>query len=477
MGRLLRINAALVIAASFALALQIVSSFGSSAPDSRIFGTNMGLYDGNEQMFQPATQSILEGWHTPTVRMPFRSGLSDGTELQALNTIKTVGATPLVIVHGAVDANVLTDDQHLLSLTAQVFGSSTVYVEYGNEEDLIGVNDVTYTNSWNAVVPALKQQHPTYQFMGPVNFHADPTYIGYFVGHANPAPDVVSWHEYTCGPSDSTSTCMNHIANWSSHVANTNAAEVSAVGHAVPFMITEWNMDYATGDARYSDPSVIGPWTTQALQALNSLVASGLVGAQQYVAANHGDFALINSAAGLTPQGQAFTAAMSGVSQTPSPSPSSSPSPSASPSLSPVPNLTSNLAPGSVRFDFEDATAQAWGHGMGWGAITAMNSATHAYSGSQSLAITSSGGYQAIGVRVGGLTGGTAVTYHIWAPQALNVIPFVTDTSWHNTFAATVTLQPGWNTVTWTAANVTITNIGLQVNQFSGTIYLDAVGW
>src|SRR5690242_2748810 len=188
MKRLLRINAALVVAATCAFAVQIVSGFGSSGLDSRIFGTNMGLYDGNEQMLQPSTQAVLKSWQTPVVRMPFRTSLSDNVELQALLAIKTMGATPLVIVHGAVDSSVLSDDQHLLSLTAQVFGSSLVYVEYGNEEDLAGIDDVTYTNSWNAVVPTLKAQHPTYAFMGPVNFQKNPTYIGYFVGHANPAP-------------------------------------------------------------------------------------------------------------------------------------------------------------------------------------------------------------------------------------------------------------------------------------------------
>ena len=141
------------IAGSVAFTLQVVSGLGSATPDARIFGTNMGLYDGNEQMFQPATQAILEGWHTPVVRMPFRGSLSDGVELQALNAIKTMGATPLVIVHGAVDSTVLSDDQHLLALTAQVFGSSTVYVEYGNEEDLAGVNDeINAFHGFNVVI-------------------------------------------------------------------------------------------------------------------------------------------------------------------------------------------------------------------------------------------------------------------------------------------------------------------------------------
>ena len=266
----------------------VVPAPRASALDPRVFGTNMGLFDSNEQLLSNAgTQRILTGWHTPVIRMPFSASLSDSVELQALQTIKTIGSTPLVIVHGAVDSSVLADDTHLLIVVNQVFGSSTVYVEYGNEEDLAGIDDAAYTSSWNAVVPRLKAAHPTYRFMGPVNFQHDPTYIGYFVGHAVPQPDVVSWHEYVCSPTGATSICLSHIANWAVHVSDTNNAEVAAVGHTFPFMITEWNMD-PQNDTRYTDPTVIGPFTMQALQELNSLIPSGLIGAQQYCADSHG---------------------------------------------------------------------------------------------------------------------------------------------------------------------------------------------
>jgi hypothetical protein len=316
----------------------------------------MGLFDGGELLLSNgATRQILVNWHTPYIRMPFRSSLSDSTELQALNAIKAIGATPLVIVHGAADSTVATDDPHLLGLVAQVFGSSTVYVEYGNEEDLAGVNTTTYTSSWNAIVPGLKAAHPTYKFIGPVNAFSEPSYIGYFVGHASPAPDFVSWHEYTCSPTDAVSTCMSRIGNWTEHANQMHAAEVAAAGHSFPFMITEWNMD-AFNDSRYLDPTVIGPWTTQALQELNTLVGYGLVGAFQYCADSHGGgFELIIYCGLLTPQGAAFQAAIGGVvpppppppppppSPTPSPSPAHSPSPAPTPaqhSPSPAPSPT-----------------------------------------------------------------------------------------------------------------------------------------
>jgi hypothetical protein len=303
---------AIVLAAVTSLGACRAAPASASTPPGVVFGTNMPLFDGNEQMLSNAgTRAIFAGWRTPVIRMPSRASLSDAVELQALNVIKSIGATPLMIVHGAVDANVLADDLHLLGLAAQVFGSGTVYAEYGNEEDGgAHISDVTYTSSWNATVPALKAAHPTYRFMGPVNYHSDPAYIGYFVGHANPVPDVVSWHEYTCQPSAATATCRSNIGNWAAHAADTNRAEIAAAGHTVPFMISEWNMD-PSPDSRYLDPSVIGPWTTAALRELASLTASGLVGAQQYCAdVQGGGFALVDSSNHLTPQGQAFQAAM-----------------------------------------------------------------------------------------------------------------------------------------------------------------------
>jgi len=481
-----------------------------------IYGVNMPLFDANEQLLTNSkTRALLQGWHTPIIRMPARTGLADSVELQALQAIKAIGATPVFIAHGAADANVLADDQHLLGLVNQVFGSSLVYVEYGNEEDLAGINDVTYTNSWNAVVPALKAAHPTYKFVGPVNFQRNPAYIGYFVGHANPAPDVVSWHEYVCSPTDNTqAVCFAHIANWATHVSDTNKAEIAAVGHTFPFMITEWNMD-PFNDPRYLDPAVIGPWTAQALQELDSLVPAGLIGAQQYAVDSHGGgFELLDSNNALTPQGAAWQASLQGLTvpsptANPSPSPSTKPVPSPLPAPSPTPpagsvsittvscTVTLNGVPQAgtcsgmftpnsstpapatdpVRFDFEDGTTQGWAGS--WGAVSVANSTAQAASGTHSLAITTSSGYPAVAVRVSGLSSGMTVIYHVWSPQAgVVVAPFATDPAFHNAFPPNVRLNAGWNAFGWTVPSLSsVRSIGLQVNQMSGTIYLDAVAW
>ena len=48
-----------------------------------VFGTNMPLFDGNEQMLtNSGTQQVLASWHPPVIRMPFRTNLSDSVEIR-----------------------------------------------------------------------------------------------------------------------------------------------------------------------------------------------------------------------------------------------------------------------------------------------------------------------------------------------------------------------------------------------------------
>ena len=49
-----------------------------------------------------------------------------------------------------------------------VFGERRVYLEYGDEPDLAGVDAASYTAGWNQVIPELKRIAPAaYQFVGP----------------------------------------------------------------------------------------------------------------------------------------------------------------------------------------------------------------------------------------------------------------------------------------------------------------------
>jgi hypothetical protein len=285
----------------------------TGGPDNAhlIRSVNDSLFDASDQLMNDATtQSIVKQHGTPLIRMPLRDQLTDAQNLQALGAIKNAGAAPLVIAHGACISDPYTPDNHFLSLVAQVFTTGPVYVEYGNEEDLscngsAGVSATTYQASWNVVVPQLKANYPTFKFIGPVNFQQNPTYIATFVTGANPQPDFISWHEYVCSSSDSDSTCNSHIANWATHVANTNAAVQGAIGHTIPIMITEWNLDPNT-DSRYSNASFIQPWTTSALAEWSSLASQGVYAAFLYTLESHTDFQLIDSSDNFTPQGAVF---------------------------------------------------------------------------------------------------------------------------------------------------------------------------
>jgi Glycosyl hydrolase family 12 len=145
--------------------------------------------------------------------------------------------------------------------------------------------------------------------------------------------------------------------------------------------------------------------------------------------------------------------------------------PAAAPSSSSSPPPTSG-----VHFNFQNGTTEGWM--SGWGPVSVASSTAHAFTGSHSLAITTQGGYSAVGANVVGVAAGTSVTYHLFSPSGgVPVMPFVTDTSWANHFAGHATLAQGWNTVTWTVPQVSVSRIGLQVNLWSGTLYLGTVTW
>jgi hypothetical protein len=290
----------------------------TGGPDSAhlIRSVNDSLFDATDQLMNDATtQAILKAHATPIVRMPFRDALTDAQDIQALTAIKNTGAAPLVIVHGACVSDPLTIDEHWLSLVAGVFNTGVytgpVYVEYGNEEDLscnggAGISATAYQASWNAVVPQLKANYPSYAFIGPVTYQSDPTYIATFVNGANPQPDFISWHEFVCSSSDSNSYCLSHINNWATHMTATNNALLnSAIGHTIPIMITEWNLDPGR-DHRYSDQGFIQQWTTAALSEWSSLTSSGLYAAFNYTCESHPDFQLIDSSDNFTYQGAVF---------------------------------------------------------------------------------------------------------------------------------------------------------------------------
>jgi hypothetical protein len=257
----------------------------------------------------PGTHALFTRLGVPFVRVPFREGTSDQRLVTAMSAVKAAGATPVLNIHGPVVQNPLQVDLHLLRLAKSVFGSRTVYLEMGNEEDLRGITARAYTAAWRTIVPRLRAQSPpSYRYGGPVTSADDANYIAYFAGHAVPRPDFLSWHEYVCNPQDTNQYCDAHIARWATHFASTNAMVRAAIGTTLPIMITEWNFD-ASDDPRYGDPAFIRPWVTAALAQLERLRSQGLIGAMYYTAtANQDD--LVNPDRSFTPAGAAWRAAL-----------------------------------------------------------------------------------------------------------------------------------------------------------------------
>ncbi|PZR87315.1 MAG: hypothetical protein DLM67_22400 [Candidatus Nephthysia bennettiae] len=279
------------------------------APSS-IFGTNLALFDGTDQVINSrATQQLLKGANVPMVRMPFRSGQGAAFEERALEAIRYMDAIPVVIVHGLEDPSALTDDRQLIALVQRFFADTLVYVELGNEQDLVDSNVMSYVNEWNRVVPVLKAMAPTYRFIGPAVSFPNTAFLATFTRLANPRPDAISWHEYACHSQDSDATCLAYLAHWSAHVKSVNQAVQAALGTTLPIMITEWNLDDKL-NARSESPKFMREWTARALQTLAKSRSEGVVAALQYCAANNGNFNLVDSAASWTPQGQAFIQAL-----------------------------------------------------------------------------------------------------------------------------------------------------------------------
>ena len=277
-----------------------------------LFGTNLRLVDNNDQVLHSArTRQQLQQMHIRIIRMPVRPTLSNETEILAAQAIKSIGAYALVVLRGAVDDNVLADDTRLIQDMNSVFGNTVVYYEYGNEEDLLGVNVGRYTNSWNAIVPRLKRSARNGQFIGPVNFQYDQAYLTTFLHNARPRPDEVSWHEYTCDASWSNDLCIARIDHWTNHINDARRIMKNIVGTALPIMITEWNYapNAQQNDGKIGNSSFMSIWTTR---AINTLVANHVFASMQF-ACTDSVYAFIRGDGTLTAQGEVMKTMYQGM--------------------------------------------------------------------------------------------------------------------------------------------------------------------
>lgn len=277
-----------------------------------IFGVNLGLFDtGDQFLTSAATRAAMQQMHVKMVRMPVRPNISIAADIQVAQDIKSIGALPLLALHGALTTNYLADDIAVIKAMNQVFGNSPVYYEFGNEEDLAGVSVAQYTSTWNSAIPQLKAVALNGNFVGPVNFQYNDAYLSTFLKTAQPRPDLISWHEYTCSYKWAADLCLSHIDNWNKHIAAARAAMQNTIGTVLPIMITEWN--YAPdqllqnggqpfSDGKWNNASFMNAWTAKALQ---TLTANHIFASMQYSVTNTA-IPMVDQSGAITTQGATF---------------------------------------------------------------------------------------------------------------------------------------------------------------------------
>ncbi len=438
----------------------------------------------------PTTQAALQQMHVRIIRMPVRSSLTEATEIQAARAIKRLGATPLIILRGQLDKNVLADDLRTIHDMNTIFGKNIVYYEYGNEEDLQGVPVNQYTTSWNNVIPQLKQVTLHANFIGPVNFQYDHNYLATFLQNAQPRPDEISWHEYTCDDSWPTATCISHIDHWTSHIADARATTLGITGKELPIMITEWNYapNAVPNDGKNNNSAFMHAWTSHALQ---TLAANRIFASMQYSCTNTA-IPLISTDGTITTQGATLQTQYQNIivsGKLPVPPTATQQLPSVTPSAS---GTTSNSTKG---FTFADGSTDGWGSPDN--ALTLHNSPAPAIQGKRALQVTispiNSTTYPSVTVKTSALASypqaGQTMSANVYIASnsvSMTAKVFVVDSTyqWHS--SPTTALTPGiWVHLTYTLPN-DLKNppqqLGIQFNSPPGStistdIYITAVNW
>ena len=456
-----------------------------------LFGTNMGLFDTNDQVLNSTTtRAALQQMHVRIVRMPTRASLSEATEIQAAQTIKSLGAAPLIILRGQLDKNVLADDLRIIHDMNTVFGQNIVYYEYGNEEDLQGIAVDQYTTSWNGVIPQLKRAALNAHFIGPVNFQYDHTYLATFLQTAQPRPDEISWHEYTCDDSWATSLCISHIDHWTTHISDARTTMLSITGKELPIMITEWNYapNAVPNDGKNNNSAFMNTWTSRALQ---TLAANRIFASMQYSCTNTA-IPLVSSNGAITTQGTTVQTQYQNIivsGKLPLPPTTTQQVPS---TTTPVSGTTTQ---GTKGFTFSDGNLDGWSSHSS--TLTLQNSPAPALNGKRALRVTigalSSTDYPSVTVQTSTLASypqaGQTLSANVYIASnsvTMTAKVFMVDSAyqWHSSSMSALT--PGtWVHLTYTIPTDLKTpsqQIGIQFNSPPGStistdVYVNSVTW
>jgi len=232
-------------------------------------GTSSFLFGSNDPTFNPATsqslrQSLRQAGIT-LMRTPLAT--NGGTEVnQRLNQIQDIGATCL----GILSMQNMALDQQIVKTAG---GRCQLY-EFGNEPDNPGnpnaMSASAYANSWNQIIPSLRQIAPQAKFFGPAVAYPNTAYISTFLQatQAN-APDGVTFHMYPCTDVD-VQTCLSQSVNsYASSAQQVRNTVLQVLGRTLPIGVTEWNDNWRDqAKPQESDPNFMRQFTTLSLQSL-----------------------------------------------------------------------------------------------------------------------------------------------------------------------------------------------------------------
>ena len=232
-------------------------------------GTSSLIFGSNDPTFNPATSLSLRATLRQAGITLVRTALdnNNGTEIeQRLAQIQDIGATCLGILN-----------MHNMQLDQQIVrtaGSRCQMYEFGNEPDNAGnpnaMSASAYANSWNAIIPTLRQIAPQAKFFGPAVAFPDTAYISAFLQmtQAN-APDGVTFHMYPCTDVDA-QTCLSQSVNsYASAAQQVRDTVTQVLGRTLPIGVTEWNDNWRDqSKPEESDPNFMRQFTMRSLQSL-----------------------------------------------------------------------------------------------------------------------------------------------------------------------------------------------------------------
>src|SRR5260370_14383627 len=247
-----------------------------------LFGSNLDFSSNQDQeLTSPTSLTLLQKMQIQMIRIPASSASSQTMVAKVAQMIQNLDVTPLVVLHGSLDPHALTMDINLVKTMNHIFGFRAIYYEFGNEDDALGVNAAHYVSAWNSIIPRLKPLAPEARFLGPANYLYSRDFLATFLQQANPEPDAISWHEYSCVSSWSKELCLSHLSDWTQHIADARATMQATLKRVLPIMITEWNYaaNATANDGKSNDDSFLTTWTTRAIQ---TLAASHVFAAMQY---------------------------------------------------------------------------------------------------------------------------------------------------------------------------------------------------